>query len=120
MQPNAAMWFHCIGWLLNTKAQISVKTVRDMHSWMILSCMRLNGPPFMSEPILFAGTIAEYSKKAIPHDVRMIRISGHPSLMCNSDSLSCPYHAKVMNMLDTISRRIVQSPCMPLKFRMRR
>ena len=120
MQPKAAIWFHCMGWLLNTRAQMSVKTVSEMHSWMILSCIRLNGPPLMSEPILLAGTMKLYSRNATPHETRMIRISGHPSEMCISESLSWPYQAKVMKMLDTIRRSIVPSPCMVVSIISRR
>lgn len=112
MHPNAAMWFHWMGWLLNTTAQIMVNTVSDMHSCIILSCMRLKGPPLMLEPILFAGTIALYSKKAMAHEDKMMSMSGQLSLMCISESLSCPYHAKVMKILEMTSNKIVQKACM--------
>ena len=87
-----------------------VKTVSEMHSWIILSCIRLNGPPFMLEPILLAGTIAEYSSRATPQERKIIAMSGHPSDMCISDSFNCPYQAIVIKMLDTTSRSMVPSP----------
>ena len=73
---KAAKWFHCNGWPLNITVARIVKTVRDITSWIIFSCMRLNGPPFSVNPILFAGTWAQYSKNATPHEKRMMAISG--------------------------------------------
>ena len=75
-QKNAAMWFHWSDSPLNITVTITVKTVSEMTSWMILSCMRLNGPPFSTKPILFAGTCAQYSRKATPQEKRITTISG--------------------------------------------
>ena len=121
IQAKAARWFQWIGWLLKKTAQMTVKTVRETHSWIIFNCIKLKGPPLILEPILFAGTIAEYSKKATAQDDRMIRIKGQLSLMCISESLSWPYQAIVIKTLDTISRRMVHKPCMFIipKFRPR-
>lgn len=58
-------------------------------------------------PILFAGTCAQYSKKATAHEKIMTSISGQFDEIFISCSLRCPYQANVMNMLDVISRRIV-------------
>ena len=55
-----------------------VNTVREITSWMTLSCIRLNGPPLPWKPIRFAGTVRQYSKKAMPHENRMMRMSGQP------------------------------------------
>lgn len=81
MHPKAAMWFHCMGWLLNTSAHITVNTVSEMHSCMILSCIRLNGPPLMLEPMRLAGTITRYSRRATPQERSMMTISGQLSDM---------------------------------------
>lgn len=62
----------------------------------------------MLEPIRFAGTCKQYSKKAIPQEMRMTRISGQPSEMCISCSFRCPYQAKVIQIFEPISNRIVQ------------
>ena len=45
-QKKAAKWFHCRDCPLNITVTNTVKTVSDITSWMILSCIRLNGPPF--------------------------------------------------------------------------
>lgn len=83
---------------------------RVMTSWMIFNCIRLKGPPLPSNPKRLAGTWAQYSKKAIPHEKRMTPISGQWVLILASCSFRWPYQAKVINMLDKISRPIVASP----------
>ena len=45
---------------------------------MTLSCMRLNGPPLPLKPMRLAGTVRQYSKKAIPQEKRMTQINGQP------------------------------------------
>lgn len=62
------------------------------------------------KPIRFAGTVRQYSKKAIPHENKITRISGHPLEIFISLSFKWPYHAKVINMFDATSIRTVQSP----------
>lgn len=106
---KAAKWFHCRGCPLKSKVTINVNTVSDMASCITLSCMRLNGPPLPSNPILFAGTWAQYSKKARPHEKRITRISGQLPEIFISWSLRCPYQANVMKIFDVIKRRIVQT-----------
>ena len=96
-----------MGSLLKTVATMIVKTVREMHSARILSCMRLKGPPLIWLPIRLAGIIKLYSKKATPHEVRMMSINGQLVLIFISVSLRFPYHAKVMKILLIIKRIIV-------------
>ena len=62
----------------------------------------------------FAGTVRQYSKNAIPHENRMMRISGHPVEIYISCSLRWPYHANVKNTFDRMSISIVQIPCIIL------
>ena len=59
-------------------------------------------------PILFAGTCAQYSRNATPQENRITRISGQLEEIFISCSLRWPYHANVMNMFDAISSSIVQ------------
>lgn len=75
-QKKAAKWFHWSDWPLNITVTRTVNTVREITSWMIFSCIRLNGPPFSMYPILLAGTWAQYSRNATPHEKRMTRIRG--------------------------------------------
>jgi hypothetical protein len=70
----------------------------------------LTGPPFPWKPILLAGTVRQYSKKAIPHEKRITRMRGHPVLIFISLSFRCPYQANVMKTLDATSISIVQIP----------
>ena len=94
----------------NTVTAIVVKTVREIASWIIFNCIKLNGPPLMRLPMLFAGIMKQYSRKASPHDARITRISGQSVLMCISLSLRLPYQANVMKMLEQQRRRIVKIP----------
>ena len=91
-------------------AHIIVKTVSERHSWIIFNCIRLNGPPLMLDPILLAGTITKYSRRATPQESRMITIRGQLSEMCISESFNCPYQAIVIKMLETTNNSMVQSP----------
>ncbi len=55
-----------------------------------------------------AGIMKEYSNKAMPHDIRMTRKSGQSfDEGTISSSFSCPYQAKVMKTLETMSKRMV-------------
>ena len=65
----------------------------------------------MLEPSLFAGTWAQYSKKASPQENSMTRMSGQEVEIFISWSFRCPYQAKVIKMFDTIRSSIVQKPC---------
>ena len=101
-------WFHRKVSVLNTVTTMMVNTVSETASWMTFSWMRLNGPPLIDEPMRLAGIINEYSNSATPHDIRMTRNSGQ-----SFDegtiwiSFNCPYHAKVMKTLETMSKRMV-------------
>lgn len=89
---------------------MTVNTVSEMASWMILSCIRVKGPPLMRLPMTFAGTAMQYSKKAIPQEATITRNSGQSVLMCISLSLRFPYQANVMNTLEQQRRRMVNMP----------
>jgi len=58
-----------------------------------------------------AGTVRQYSKKAMPQEKRMTRISGQPVEIFISCSFRCPYQAKVIKMLEHTSIRMVQIAC---------
>ena len=77
-QKKAAMWFHWTGVPLNRKVTMTVKMVREITSWITLSCIRLKGPPLPWKPMRLAGTVRQYSKKAMPQEKRMMRMSGQP------------------------------------------
>ena len=74
---------------------------------MTLSCTNENGPPLISEPILFAGIMNEYSKNANPQLHNIINIRGQSVMIFISDNLRLPYHANVMKMLEMINKTIV-------------
>ena len=59
-------------------------------------------------PILLAGTCAQYSKKATPHEKRITAISGQLEEIFISWSLRWPYQANVMNTFEAMSNIIVQ------------
>ena len=100
-----------MGWPLKTKRTISEKTVREMASWMTLSCIRLKGPPLPTKPMRLAGTVRQYSKKAMPQEKRMTQISGQLVEIFISCSLRCPYQAKVMKILEQTNIKTVQNAC---------
>ena len=110
MNRNATMWFHWSVSVWNTVTAMVVKTVSEIASWIIFNCIKLKGPPLMRLPMLLAGIIKQYSRKASPQEARMTRISGQSVLMCISLSLRLPYQAKVMKMLEQQRRRIVKIP----------
>jgi hypothetical protein len=69
-----------------------------------------NGPPVPVNPILFAGTCSEYSKKAIPQ-LKIItdkRLKFSKRLIVFS--FRCPYQAKVIKALDITRRNTVLKP----------
>ena len=109
MKRKLTKWFQRMGSLLKTVATMMVKTVREMHSARILSCMSEKGPPLIWLPMRLAGIMKLYSKKATPHEVRMMRMRGQLVLSLSSVSLRLPYQAKVMKILLTMSRRMVVS-----------
>ena len=67
---------------------------------VITSCVIFNWKPDIppENPNLFAGTIKQYSKNAIPQLIRIAFHNGIPVFF------KCPYHAKVIKMLDAKSR----------------
>ncbi len=115
MKIKLTKWFHRIGSPLKTVATMTVNTVSEMASWIIFSCINVNGPPLICDPIRLAGTMKVYSKNANPHDERMMRISGQSTLIFISVSLRLPYQAKVIKTLLTTSNNIVINPFFKLK-----
>ncbi len=79
----------------------------EITSWISFNCHILKGPPFKLEPILFAGTIKLYSKRAIPQLIKMVVIS--PAFFKNETSLNrkCPYQAMVIKVLEAIKSKMV-------------
>ena len=70
-QTKAAKWFQ---WSDSPRKKTTVKTVkitRVIASWITLSCISENGPPFPWKPMRLAGTWQLYSSSAIPHETRM-------------------------------------------------
>src|SRR6476620_9789306 len=72
-------------------------TTRVMISWIVLSCAALN----VWLPMRLAGTWKQYSKKAMP---QLIIVTFHNGTFWY---LRCPYHAKVIKILEISSRRMV-------------
>lgn len=65
-------------------------------------------------PILLAGTWAQYSRNATPHEKRMTTNNGQLDDIFISWSFRWPYHANVMNTFDAIRSSIVQIAFMSL------
>ena len=107
MKAKLTRWFQRMGSLLKTVATMMVKTVSEMHSARILSCISEKGPPLIWLPMRLAGIIKLYSKKATPHDDKMMSISGQEVLIFISVSFRLPYQAKVIKTLLTMSRSMV-------------
>ena len=102
-------WFNRKVSVLNRVTANIVNTVKVIASCITFSCHKLNGPPFAVKPILLAGTWKMYSKNAIPQLIKMAPSS--PKLLNQPNSLNfkCPYHAKVMKVLERIKRKMVSS-----------
>lgn len=69
---------------------------------MTFSWTSENGPPFISEPILFAGIRKEYSSSATHQLINTMYII---DVFCDITFISCslrfPYHASVMKQFET-------------------
>lgn len=112
---------------LKRKVATTVKTIRVITSCIIFSSKSENGPPFSLNPILFAGTMKQYSNSAIPHDTSITANKGQLRDMPVSCSLRWPYQANVMNILETtrsatviravfISSLAIEIDCPPVYF----
>ena len=66
MQAKAARWFQPNAWFWKATSEKTVNTKSVITSWMIFNCTSVKGPPFPTKPIRLAGTMKEYSKRAIP------------------------------------------------------
>lgn len=108
---NETMWFQRNVSVLNTVMTMVVNTVSETASCMTFSWIRLNGPPLTAAPMRLAGIMNEYSNKAMPHDMRMTKNNGQSfDEGTISINLSCPYQAKVMKTLETMSNNMVYNP----------
>src|SRR5215472_4839450 len=65
---------------------------------MVFNCAGVNS----YDPMRFAGTWKQYSKKAMP---QLTRITFHSASLRN---FRCPYHAIVMKTLEIVSNSIVR------------
>src|SRR4029077_876599 len=74
-------------------------TDRVITSWMVLSCAVENS----YEPMRFAGTWKQYSKKAMP---QLARMTFHSASL---RYLRWPYQANVMKMFEMVSSKIVRT-----------
>ena len=95
---------------LKTVATMTVNTKREMHSCIILSCMREKGPPVICEPMRLAGIMKLYSNSAIPHESRMMAMRGQSLIRFICWSLRLPYQANVMKTFEQMSMSMVRSP----------
>lgn len=110
MSRNARMWFQCRFCPWKSMFIMTANTPRLIHSCMTLSCISENGPPLPTNPIRFAGTWQQYSKRAMPHENAMTPIIGHFAATPVACSFKCPYQARVMKTLLSISKMIVYNP----------
>ena len=83
------------------------KITKVMTSCMTLSWSREKGPPLAWKPMRLAGTWRVYSKNAIPQDNKIMAMRGQWVVTFISCSLRWPYQAKVMKILEKISRIMV-------------
>ena len=67
--------FNIFASLINVNSSI-INTTSVITSCIIFNCMRVNGPPKALNPILFAGTCAQYSRNATPHEKKITPMSG--------------------------------------------
>ncbi len=119
MQMKAQTWFQCRCCPWNTSMAMTVKTVSEMHSCMILSWNSEKGPPLPSNPIRLAGIMNVYSRNASPHDRSMIDMRGQFLMRPASDSRRLPYHANVMKTFDTTSINTVSNAVFIMEFGLR-
>src|SRR5437773_10062190 len=71
-----------------------------MISCIVFNCAGVNS----YDPIRFAGTWKQYSKKAMP---QLTTITFHSASLRNR---KCPYHATVMKIFEIVSSRMVLIP----------
>ena len=101
---NARIWFHPKWVPLNAIIVNTVNTTRVIHSCITFSWTKEYGPPLPSKPIRLAGIINTYSTRAMP---QLISITAYRGQLLDTPldwSLRCPYHARVINTLEIISR----------------
>jgi hypothetical protein len=98
MKAKPTRWFQVKG-SFKYSTEKTAKTDNGMTSWMVFNSAAEKWP----WPIRFAGTIRQYSKKAIPQLTRITVISAV------SLNFRCPYQAKVMKMFEARRRPMVTS-----------
>ena len=107
---TATKWFHCNDSPLNRKETNTPNTTHDITSCITFNCTNENGPPFMSEPIRFAGIRNAYSSSAthqLISTINTIEVFGEMTFI--SWSFRLPYQARVMKLFDTINSKIVSN-----------
>jgi len=103
-------WLYLNSSPLKIRVVKTVKTIRVITSWITFSWTSVKEPPLLTYPIRLAGTWKQYSKNAIP---QLIRITANkPRFLSELISLNFrwPYHAKVINVFDSIKSPMVESP----------
>lgn len=106
-KTNPMRWLVLNDSFLKTTKVNNEKTTSVTTSCITFSCQIEKGPPFPSNPILLAGTIAMYSKRAIIQLNKITLIKPRSANHENSFNLRCPYQAKVIKTLDTMSNPMV-------------
>lgn len=76
-------------------------------SCIIFNCHILKGPPFILLPNLLAGTISEYSTKAMHQLIKMEPHKPTPFKKLMSLNFKCPYQAMVINVFDAMRSSMV-------------
>ena len=107
-QAKPARWFHFRGSPLTKSTAKSVNTTSEITSWMTLSCQSVNGPPSSALPMRLAGTWKQYSNSAMPQ-LSSTMATTPKRWSCDLKAM-CPYHAKVIKMLEQISSAMVEIP----------
>ena len=104
---KAAIWFQWSSSPWNRNPAMTVNTVKDMTSCITFSCISVKGPPFPVKPALLAGTMRQYSKKAMHHEKAMTPMRGHDVEIFICWSFRWPYQASVIKTLLPKSSSIV-------------
>ncbi len=109
---NPIKWLMRIGSVLNINSVKMVNTVKEIASWMTLSCQRSKGPPLLTKPIRLAGIMKLYSMPANNQLNRMINGSDNLENQGYCCNLRFPYQATVMNTFEHNNNRMQFNPLM--------
>ena len=106
-KPNPIRWLILNVSFLKNISENAVNTINVIASWITFNCQSVNGPPFSTNPILFAGTWAEYSKRAMPQLIKITEIKFRLLNHANCLNFKWPYQAVVIKIFDKMSNAIV-------------